>query len=89
MMVCDNCKERESVLKLVQVIDGTPKELHLCERCAAEKGVESAVAAPSPPCSEGAARAPTRTSSPIAGTTHPPKRASIPRPRPPLRRSPT
>ncbi len=51
-MVCDNCRERESVLKLVQVIDGTPKELHLCERCAAEKGVESAAAAPSPAIGE-------------------------------------
>ncbi len=47
-MLCDNCKDRDSVVKLVQIVEGSPKELHLCEKCAAERGVETTVAAPPP-----------------------------------------
>jgi protein arginine kinase activator len=47
-MLCDNCKDRDSVVKLVQIVEGSPKELHLCEKCAAEKGVETKVAATPP-----------------------------------------
>jgi len=50
-MQCDDCKERDSVVQLVQAVDGTLKELHLCEQCAAKRGVESTVAA-SPPLGE-------------------------------------
>jgi protein arginine kinase activator len=41
-MQCENCHEREAVVELTQVAAGEITKLHLCERCAAEKGVESA-----------------------------------------------
>jgi protein arginine kinase activator len=47
-MLCDNCKDRDSVVKLVQIVEGSPKELHLCEKCAAEKGVETLPPTPPP-----------------------------------------
>lgn len=40
-MRCDHCHEREAVINLTQVEHDTKVTLHLCERCAAEKGVET------------------------------------------------
>jgi protein arginine kinase activator len=40
-MSCDQCHEREAVIHLTQIVDEQVTTLHLCERCAAEKGVES------------------------------------------------
>ena len=40
-MVCDQCHEREAVIHLTQIVNEQVTTLHLCERCAAEKGVES------------------------------------------------
>jgi protein arginine kinase activator len=51
-MQCDNCKDRESVVKLVQIVEGSPKELHLCEKCAAAKGVETLPPTPAPQLAE-------------------------------------
>ncbi len=48
-MVCDSCRERDAVVHLTQIVDGTVAQVHLCERCAAEKGVETTVAAPKTP----------------------------------------
>jgi protein arginine kinase activator len=39
--LCDTCGEREAVVHLTQIVDNTITTLHLCERCAAEKGVEA------------------------------------------------
>ncbi|MEX1258433.1 MAG: UvrB/UvrC motif-containing protein [Gemmatimonadota bacterium] len=39
-MVCHNCGAQNAVVHLTQVVDKEMKTLHLCERCAAEKGVE-------------------------------------------------
>ena len=39
-MKCTNCNEREAVIHLTQVGDQNI-ESHLCERCAAEKGLET------------------------------------------------
>ncbi len=39
-MMCDVCKERESVVKLYTADGDTQTQQHLCERCAAERGVE-------------------------------------------------
>jgi protein arginine kinase activator len=47
-MLCDNCKDRDSVFTLVQIVEGSPKELHLCEKCAAAKGVEPTQGASAP-----------------------------------------
>ena len=40
-MSCDQCHEREAVIHLTQIVNEQVTTLHLCERCAADKGVES------------------------------------------------
>ncbi len=40
-MRCDQCHEREAVVHLTQIAEEQVVTVHLCERCAAEKGVES------------------------------------------------
>lgn len=39
MSTCQSCHQREAVVHLSQVVDGTPTTVHLCSRCAAEQGV--------------------------------------------------
>ncbi len=51
-MICDNCQERDAVVNLTKVKDGTVRQQHLCERCAAEQGVETTVATPKPALSD-------------------------------------
>jgi protein arginine kinase activator len=41
MKRCDQCHEREAVVSLTQVSDEQKTTVHLCERCAAERGVET------------------------------------------------
>ena len=41
-MRCNQCHEREAVVHLTQIAQDQVVTQHLCERCAAEKGVESA-----------------------------------------------
>src|SRR5262245_38451240 len=41
-MRCDNCHEREAVIELTQIADDQKIEVHLCEKCAAEKGINTA-----------------------------------------------
>jgi protein arginine kinase activator len=48
-MVCDSCRERDAVVHLTQVVDNAVTQVHLCEKCAADKGVETTVAAPKTP----------------------------------------
>jgi protein arginine kinase activator len=48
-MLCDQCHEREAVIHLTQIVNEQVTTLHLCERCAAEKGVESPGAQPKTP----------------------------------------
>jgi len=48
-MSCDQCREREAVIHLTQIVNEQVTTLHLCERCAAEKGVESPGAQPKTP----------------------------------------
>jgi protein arginine kinase activator len=40
-MNCDLCHEREAVVHLTQIVNEQVTTQHLCEKCAAEKGVES------------------------------------------------
>ncbi|HUR95998.1 MAG TPA: UvrB/UvrC motif-containing protein [Gemmatimonadales bacterium] len=40
-MSCDQCREREAVIHLTQIVNEQVTTLHLCEKCAAEKGVDS------------------------------------------------
>ncbi len=48
-MLCENCKERDAVMTLTQVRNNSVQQQHLCEKCAAEQGVETSVATPKHP----------------------------------------
>jgi protein arginine kinase activator len=48
-MLCDACNERDAVVQLTSIEDNEVKQLHLCERCAAERGVETTIATPKHP----------------------------------------
>jgi protein arginine kinase activator len=41
MMRCQHCDERDAVVHLTQIIENQVTTMHLCEACAAEKGIES------------------------------------------------
>jgi protein arginine kinase activator len=47
-MKCENCGEREAVVHLTQIEDSRVTTVHLCERCAAERGVEPPPAGKTP-----------------------------------------
>jgi protein arginine kinase activator len=38
---CDECGERDVVVRVTQVVEGEAREVKLCERCAAEKGIQT------------------------------------------------
>jgi len=40
-MPCENCHDREAVIHLTQIVNNSVTTMHLCEPCAAEKGVET------------------------------------------------
>lgn len=42
-MICDDCRERDAVVQYTAVRDNAVVQLHLCEQCAAERGVETTV----------------------------------------------
>ena len=48
-MLCDNCKERDAAVHLTTIVNNEVRQQHLCEKCAAERGVETTVAAPKHP----------------------------------------
>jgi protein arginine kinase activator len=48
-MLCDSCKERDAVVHLTRIVDDQVTLLHLCDACAALKGVETTVALPQHP----------------------------------------
>ena len=41
-MVCDNCGSSDAVVHLTQIVNNEMTTYHLCEKCAAEKGLETA-----------------------------------------------
>ena len=47
-MDCENCGEAPAVIHLTQVVNNEMSSLHLCERCAAAKGLETPSPPPSP-----------------------------------------
>jgi protein arginine kinase activator len=51
-MLCDNCHERDAVVHLTQIENNSVTQIHLCERCAAERGVETTVAEAKHPLGE-------------------------------------
>lgn len=48
-MLCDQCKERDVAVLLTTIEENTVRQLHLCEKCAAERGVETPSAMPKHP----------------------------------------
>jgi protein arginine kinase activator len=44
-MLCDNCHERDAMVTVTTVENNAVRQLHLCEQCAAERGVETSSAA--------------------------------------------
>ena len=38
-MLCECCQEHEATIHLTQVVNGQSKELHLCEECAEQSGL--------------------------------------------------
>ncbi|MCC6244044.1 MAG: UvrB/UvrC motif-containing protein [Gemmatimonadaceae bacterium] len=51
-MLCDTCKERDAVVHLTRIVENAVTQLHLCEKCAAEKGVETTLAVPQHPLAD-------------------------------------
>jgi protein arginine kinase activator len=47
-MLCDQCRERDAVVMITSVQNDAVRQLNLCERCAAERGVETPSAQKSP-----------------------------------------
>jgi len=47
-MLCENCKENDAVVNLTTIKDNVVTQQHLCEKCAAEKGVETSIAPKNP-----------------------------------------
>ncbi len=45
-MLCEHCGENDAVITLTQVVHGEQRQLRLCEKCAAERGVETSVGSP-------------------------------------------
>ena len=43
-MTCSQCQERDAVMELTQVANGQVTKIHLCEQCAAERGLENTAA---------------------------------------------
>lgn len=51
-MICDICKDGEAVIQLTEVEGSGARQLHLCEKCAAERGVKTSVSAAKPQINE-------------------------------------
>jgi protein arginine kinase activator len=51
-MLCDNCRERDSVITLTRSDAQGVTELHLCEKCAAERGIETQLSSPKQPLTD-------------------------------------
>lgn len=48
-MLCDQCRERDAVVHLTQIVEQAVSQVHLCEKCAAERGIETTAAMPKHP----------------------------------------
>jgi len=45
-MLCDVCRERDATVTLTHAVKGEVNVLHLCQGCAAERGIETSVTTP-------------------------------------------
>jgi protein arginine kinase activator len=48
-MLCVNCNQREATIHLTQIVDNEMSTFHLCESCAAEKGLSPSLGAEATP----------------------------------------
>ena len=48
-MICSQCQERDAVVHLTQIVENAVNQVHLCEKCAAERGIETSVSVPKHP----------------------------------------
>lgn len=48
-MLCEQCKELEARVHLTQIVENAVTHVHLCERCAAERGIETGAPEPKHP----------------------------------------
>lgn len=51
-MLCDHCDDREAMIHFTQIVNNEMTTVHLCESCAAEKGIEPVLTAGSSPLSD-------------------------------------
>lgn len=51
-MQCDNCGKNQAVIHLTQIVENEMSTFHLCDACAAEKGLETGVSAPTAPLTD-------------------------------------
>jgi len=51
-MICSQCQDRDAVVHLTQIVENAVAQVHLCEKCAAERGIETSVSAPANPLGE-------------------------------------
>lgn len=49
MSTCQSCHERDAVVHLTQVVGADVSTMHLCSKCAAERGIETEAAAAQTP----------------------------------------
>jgi protein arginine kinase activator len=63
---CDSCGEAEAIVNLTQVVKGQASTHHLCEKCAAEKGLETGEVPTSFPLTDFLAQ---MGHPPVSGTT--------------------
>ena len=45
-MLCDVCRERDATVTLTHAVKGEVNVLHLCQRCAGERGIETSFSTP-------------------------------------------
>ncbi len=43
-MLCENCGERDASVHLTSIVNNEMKQQHFCEKCAAERGLQTSVA---------------------------------------------
>ena len=51
-MLCDSCRERDAEVHLTTIENNAVHQVHLCDRCAAERGIETPAAMPKHPLGE-------------------------------------
>jgi protein arginine kinase activator len=66
-MQCDHCGEREAEVQLTEIQDGDMKTLHLCNLCAAERGLSNQAAAGTAPLADFLAQIGKSVDEPSAG----------------------